>query len=163
MIVVDVETGGLNCELNPLLSIGAVDFDTNETFYVEIMAYSGQHCTEQALQVNGIDPNTWGNMILVHAMQKFDKWLQGRDILLAGQNPSFDRDFCNYNFKQTGVKTKFPHRTVDLHTIAYAKFGRSMTADDIYIELGMPPEPKPHNALRGAIVEAIAFHKLLKI
>lgn len=160
MIVVDVETGGLDPIKNPLLSIGAKDHSNGDEFYVELFPLPHLEINEQAVAVNGFDKNNWGNGNLKDCMQEFADWLQNRDCKLAGHNPYFDLSFLKANFSTAGVKNPFGHRTIDMHTLAYLKFGASLTSDQIYVELGMPEEPKPHNALTGARMEYSAFEKL---
>lgn len=160
MIVVDVETGGLDPIKNPLLAIGAKDYKNGDEFYVEISPLPYLEITEQALAVNGFNKNQWDNIDLHQAMNSFAGWLQNRDCKLAGHNPYFDLSFLRASFTTTGVKNPFGHRTIDMHTLGYLKFGYSLTSDQIYVELGMPEEPRPHNAMTGARMEYSAFEKL---
>lgn len=169
MIVVDVETGGLDPERNPLLSIGAVDFSNpKNTFYVALLPLPHLEITEEALKINGINPKTWKGVTLLDGMTRFYEWIEKiDDKIMGGHNTSFDRDFCNVNFKRTAFGNVFGYRTVDLHSIAYAyclanniKIDK-LTADAIYELLGMEPEPRPHNALTGAKLEAEAFRRLI--
>lgn len=172
MIVCDVETGGLNFQYNPLLSIGAVEYENpSNTFYVEIIPHRGLEINEKAIAVNGIDvENNDGKSSLFAAMSNFRLWINDiQDKTLAGHNPSFDRDFCNYNFFRVGIKDcRFNHRTIDLHSVAYTIFTcndipfEKLYSDEIYRLLGMKEEPKPHNALTGAMMEAAAFRELFK-
>ena len=54
MIVVDVETSGLDDEKNSLLSIGAVDFyNPKNQFYGECRVREGAEVNPEALEVNG--------------------------------------------------------------------------------------------------------------
>lgn len=174
MIVVDCETGGLDPSQNPLLEIGAVDLDTLETFRIGMIPWnSKQVCTEEALKINGIDYMEWisfksGNFTPVHGMYEFNHWLEGRELLLAGHNPSFDLGFLKYNFETAGLKNPFGYRTIDLHSVAFAwceskgiTHGK-LTSDEIYKLLGIPEEPRPHKALNGAIWEAMAFLKIFR-
>ncbi|NIT99595.1 MAG: hypothetical protein GWN01_01215 [Nitrosopumilaceae archaeon] len=170
MIVVDVETGGLDEKENPLLSIGAVDFETKEEFYVEMKPREGSKCTKEALEINGIEPYSkkWkDNGTTKWAMEGFQAWIWGRDLPLTGHNPSFDLKFLNYNFSFHNIEQRIPYRTVDLHSIAHFKLiqergipDRKLSSDTIYELLGMEPEPRPHNALNGAKWEAEAFRRL---
>jgi hypothetical protein len=58
---------------------------------------------------------------------------------------------------------------VDLHSLAYGMAlrsgwdmtGEDFSADDLYRSLGLEPEPKPHNALRGALHEMEGFRRVL--
>jgi len=170
MIIVDVETGGLDPRYNPLLSIGAVEYEHPfNIFYAEIKPLSGLTSNVKALQVNGIDLEKWSTKPNLHSvMNKFFIWIQGtQEKTLAGHNSSFDRDFCNVNFRRIGFGNIFNHRTIDLHSVAYTVFTKKkvffdrLTSDEIYRLLGMPEEPKPHNALNGAVWETEAFAKLL--
>ncbi len=54
MIVVDVESTGVDPKLCSLLSVGAVDFDNPKNqFYMECYAFSGAHIEKEALVVAG--------------------------------------------------------------------------------------------------------------
>lgn len=168
MIVVDVETGGLDPKKSALLSIGVVDMNfPDKTFYVEIKPEKGVEMNPKALEINDYNPDTWDNVNLDDAMFKFVAWCWGRDKTLAGHNPAFDRDFCNFNFKKAGQDFQFGYRNVDLHSVAYAAFTQEkikfdkLRSDDIYDILDMPQEPRPHNALNGARYEAEAFSRLI--
>lgn len=173
-IVVDCETGGLDPAQNPLLEIGAVDLETLETFRIGMIPWNdAQTCTKEALEINGIDYTKWvsfksGNYTPQHAMYEFNHWLEGRELLLAGHNPSFDLKFLNWNFVMADLKNPFGYRTIDLHSVAYAwceskniSHGK-LTSDEIYKLLGIPEEPRPHKALIGAVWEAMAFLKIFR-
>lgn len=170
MIVIDVETGGLDPHKNPLLSIGAVEFENQDnTFYVAIAPYGDLEITEQALAINGINVNEWRSKDpLEVAMKAFNDWVSPiPNKMIIGENPSFDRDFININLARCGIKSPFGYRTLDIHTAAFVKFKKAgiqfdkLGMDDTYRILFMEPEPKPHNALVGARMEAKAFSRLL--
>ncbi len=70
------------------------------------------------------------------------------------------------------MKALFKKRSVDLHSVCYthmlvrgrnpAKEGTSIVSLDKVLEyVGLQPEPKPHNALTGAKLEAEAFSRLI--
>jgi len=170
MIVVDVETGGLNPKEHPLLSVGAVDFfNPTNTFYGKCRSI-GKTSTDEALKINGIDIIKWNsNMHPATMISEFLVWLnQTKDkTILAGHNPRFDLDFLYQTAKENKMILPFSYRTVDLHSVAYAIFTREgikfdkLTADNIYKLLGMQEEKKPHNALIGAQMECMALRKLL--
>lgn len=171
MIVVDCETGGLDPKYNPLLSIGAIEYENpHNQFYAEIKPVSGLTIDAKALGINGINLIEWQNKPTLHyVMREFLKWIREIDeITLAGHNPSFDRDFCNVNFRRVGYNTIFNHRTIDLHTVAYVVFSQKgikfnkLFSDEIYRLLNMPQEPRPHNALNGAVWETEAFARLIR-
>jgi len=164
MIVVDVETGGLDPIRNSLLSIGAVEYEdpTNE-FYVELEPLAGTEIHPKVLSINDYSPNTWKNTNHFVGMNLFYEWIkQIPDKTLAGHNPAFDRDFCNANFEHAKLGRVFDFHTVDLHTLAYQKFGKSLSANRIYDKLQMRREPDPHNALNGAKWECEAIRELMR-
>lgn len=178
MIIVDVETGGLNPNKHALLSIGAVDYETGEEFYGECRAYKDYPGYEDdliddfALKVNGFTleqchdvRKQWPHSLYMHFLQwaAIDK---KRDLLIGGQQVgSFDIPFLKRfaNDPVQGIVPVWPfgHRSVDLHSVAYAQLGKSLSLDGILMAVGLSPEPKPHHALNGARLERDAFKRLL--
>ena len=180
MIILDIETTGLDPELNGLLSIGAVDFiNPTKTFYEECRIREGERIDPEAISVNGFDLDEIKDKtkqttrdLLIH----FDEWLKSRSIRMVGglHISAFDVPFLNKKALQCGVRMRLHRRTIDLHSIAYAKMqelgkvvpmtdGWSvMDTDVIYPFVGLPKEPKPKNALSGAKWEAEAMSRLIK-
>jgi len=178
MIIVDVETTGLNPIKNSIASIGAVNFlKPDQQFYGECRVFENAEITEEALAVNGFsrsslhDPDKES---FRHLITNFLTWLHKNEAtVIGGQNPTFDHGFLFHSARRLRLEWKFGRRTVDLSSICYAhllkhekplpkKNGRSsLSADAIYGYVGLPEEPKPHNGLTGAIMEAEAFHRLI--
>ena len=169
MISLDLETGGLSPLKNSILSIGAIDIDTGEEFYVECRNQIGRTLDEFALKVNGFteeqanDPNK----VLPHyAYEMLVDWVESKGLgkLLVGENlPSFDVPFLKDAQKNSNKSWIFGHRFLDLHSLSYAKFGRSVKMDETMRLLGLPEEVKPHNALNGARATRDAVVKLLNL
>ncbi len=178
MIVVDVETTGLDPKKNSIVSIGAVDFysPTNQ-FYQECRVWEGAEVTAEALQVNGFteeqvrDPR---KSSLEEVITAYSKWLEMFiDITSGGENPSFDRDFLLDSGKRYNINLGIGHRSVDLHTLCYThqrqrglnpplnKRRTDLNTDKILQYVGLPAEPKPHHALMGAKMEAEAFSRFI--
>ncbi|MFZ1987450.1 MAG: 3'-5' exoribonuclease [Minisyncoccia bacterium] len=184
MIALDIETSGLIPGKHGILAIGAVDFDdpTNQ-FYDECRLWEGACIDEAALAINGFSheeitdasKKSEGELI-----RDFIAWATDRpkDQTCAGQNPSFDRDFVNAACKRAGLEFPFAHRTIDTHTLCWlhmiqhgieppTKNSHSAISLDTALRYcGMPEEPKPHNALTGALSHAeviarIAYTKKL--
>lgn len=169
MIVLDIETSGLSPTQHSLLSIGAVDYDTNEEFYGECHMDPHREVTKMAMKINGFtEDQIWDikKLTTFHLYQKFLDWSVGRHRLLAGQQVgAFDIKFLEDIATNTqGVDFSEPwpfgYRSVDLHSIAYDRLGESLSLDGILKAVGLDPEPKPHNALTGARLEAEAFRRL---
>jgi len=179
MIIIDVETGGLDPQKHALLSIGAVDYDTGDEFYGECRAYRNyldyvdDRIDDFALGINGFTheqchdkAKNWPHELYM----KFLQWAaidKKRDLLLAGQQVgAFDIPFLKKiaSDSRQGIVPTWPfgYRSVDLHSVAFAVLGKSLSLDGILTAVGLTPEPKPHNALTGARLERDAFKLLLK-
>lgn len=177
MIVIDVESSGVIPEKHSLLGVGAVDFaNPANTFYEECRIWDGAHVDDEALAVNGFTREQTTDL-----KKKTDKevlvdflaWIENiKEKTIAKHNPSFDRDFLQATAYRYHLNWPMAHRTIDLHTVCYFDMIKkgvepptlhghsSLNSDSIYRYLGMPDEPKPHNALTGAKMEAEAFSRL---
>lgn len=180
MLVVDVETSGLSPQRNSILSIGALDLQNpTRRFYGECRLWDGAEISDEALAVNGFteadttDPDKKTEAELVTEFLEWSQHLADRTI--AGQNPSFDRDFLQAAGGRAGLSWDLAHRTIDTHTLAYMHMiKRGMPApideqhrrsrldlDAILNYCGIPDEPAPHNALTGAFCHAEVISRLL--
>lgn len=178
MIVIDIESSGMDPQKSSLLSVGAVDLDNPENrFYEECRVFEGAHIEDEALKVNGFtkeqatdsQKQTDGEVV-----EKFLVWLKTcKEWTLAGQNTSFDRDFMMHTAHRYHINWPLAHRTIDLHSIAYAHMiGRgfaiplknnhsALNLDAILKYTGINFERKQHNALEDALLEAEALSRLL--
>ena len=178
MIVVDVETTGLEQHKNSIVSIGAIEFEKpRNQFYEECRIWDGAEIDDYALKINGftreqiIDSN---KQSLEEAVKKFLAWAENiEDRTPAGENPSFDIGFLNNSCNRYQIKWTLGHRSVDMHSLAYldhikreqkiplSKNRTSLNTNKILNYVGLPAEPDPHHALNGAVLEAEAFCKLI--
>lgn len=177
MIILDVETTGLYPEKNSIVSIGAVDFESRSTFYEECRIWDGAEIDQKALEVNGFTEEQIkdsSKKSLEEAVKEFLDWTKPcEDKTLAGENPSFDRDFLMSSAKRANLNYIFGIRTIDLHSICYKdhlkkgfkiplqKERSAISLDKTLEYVGLTQEPKPHNALNGAMLEAEAFSRLI--
>ena len=179
MIIVDVETTGLNPEKNSIVSIGAIDFlNPLNQFYEECRIWRDAEIVQKALDINGFtkeeirSPN---KKRLEKIIKDFLMWTKNiRDITIAGENPAFDRDFLYNSAERYGINLNIGHRTIDLHSVCYTHFLRrglispkknkrsKLNADKIFEYVGLYAEPRPHKAITGAKMEAEAFSRLIK-
>ena len=180
MVVLDIEATGTSPHLHSIVSIGALEFEKPENqFYIECRIWDGAHVMDEAMEVNGfnreqiVDPTKPTDK---EAVEKFMEWLSRvGEHTTAGQNPSFDRDFIFETCVRYHLNYPLAHRTLDVHSVAYAhmvwkglvppvapehrRSALNSTAIQNYV--GIPEEPKPHNALNGAKVAAEALSRLL--
>ncbi len=172
MIVLDVESSGLDPKKHSMLSIGAIDLDDPANqFYDECRAWDGAEIEETALAVNGFSeaearsPEKKSEAEVVAA---FVAWAtdKPKDRTLAAQNVSFDFEFVRAACERAHIDFPFAKRTIDVHTLAWAhmtSLGTVPTLENHHSALsskaiqqhcGIPEEPKPHNALTGALWHA---------
>lgn len=176
MIVVDVETSGVDPNKNSLLSVGAIEFENPENqFYGECRVWEGAHIEPAALVVNGFTENDALDKKKKsdkELLEDFLKWAAGcKERTLAGQNPSFDRDFLRVTAHRYHIDWPFAQRTIDVHSIAYYHAVRKkaiiplkrehsdFSLDAILAYCGLSPETKPHNGLNGAKLETEALYR----
>lgn len=167
MIVIDIETSGVDPAQHGILSIGAVDFETGDEFYGECRLDFGLGWTDEALKINGFTVEQILDSSKQHSSEllfQFREWSKPRSSMLAGQNiGSFDLQFLlachkNHNSPDTWI---FRYHTVDLHSVAFAKFKKSYSLPKICKLLNVEPEPEIHNALTGARTVAECLKRLL--
>jgi DNA polymerase III epsilon subunit-like protein len=178
MIVLDVEASGLNYEKHSILSIGALDFDNPDNrFYGECQAWEGAHMSDEALEVNGFseaEATDDTKQTEAQLLAQFITWAEGiEDQTFVGQNVSFDRDFIKAACERAGYNYPFAHRTLDTHTMAYmhhvlhhieipiVKRHSGLNIEAVTTYVGIPEEPKPHNALTGALIHAEFTSRLM--
>lgn len=178
MIVVDVEASGVDPYKHSLLSIGAVDFENPvERFYEECRIWDGAGVMDESLAVNGYTPeqiNDPKKQTDEELVKHFLDWaLRRPERTIAGENPSFDRDFIRRTAERYHMDWPLAHRTIDLHSVCYFHMvrrgialpvsnGRSdLNSEKIEVYVGIPVEPKPHIAINGAVYEAEALCRLM--
>lgn len=180
MLVIDTECSGMSPERDSILSIGALDLQNPDNrFYGECRIWDGAHINDEALAVNGFseaearDPKKKSESDLVREFLEWSKDLSNRT--LAGQNPSFDRDFLQAAAHRSHLPWDLAHRTIDTHTLCYMHITKQGTPppidpehhrsaldlDAILNYCGIPDEPTPHNALTGALSHAEVISRLL--
>jgi len=170
MIILDIETTGLDPRRNCMLSLGAVDFATGKEFYGECSVYPESLFDDVAMEINGFKRED----VLPGRKQRADdlywefvKWtiqFEGPKILGGHNIGSFDFLFLRELHNRAWFpKWSFGFRTVDLHSVAFSVLHESLSHSDICRRLGLQPEPKPHNALEGARSERNAFMELFRI
>jgi DNA polymerase III epsilon subunit-like protein len=178
MIALDCEMSGLDPVNNCILSIGAIDFENiDHKFYGECYIPENKTFDSVSLTINGFSEdqiNDKTKKSLKELMLDFKLWLDGcNEKTLLGQNISIDRAFLNTAFLESNIDFQFHYRSIDIHSVACATFLRDgvplnieegrikMSLDKIAEMLGMPQEPRPHNALTGATYNAEVFSRLV--
>lgn len=178
MLIVDVETSGVDPDTCGILSIGAVDFSHPACqFYGECQIRKGAVVTDQALRINGFTRESIHDAnkpIEQHLLRQFMTFiLPLYDRTLAAHNVTFDRDFLNHAFRIHHMHAFVWKRTVDAHTLCFAhqlKQGMqpplqesqsALSLNHVLVYVGLPEEPYPHHALTGAKLVAESLHRLI--
>jgi DNA polymerase-3 subunit epsilon len=181
MLSIDCEMTGLDPKKHGIISIGAIDMSQpDRQFYGECRIWEKAEIDPAALAVNGFtekDCLDSQKKTEEQLMRELHDWIQLADEhTLLGQNVYTDKEFLNEAFSRNGIKFKFNHRIIDTHSVAYAEHLRTgkiiphkyedqtqsaLNLDKILQSVGIPEEPRPHNALTGAKVSAEAFYRLV--
>lgn len=172
MIVLDVESTGTDPQKHSILSIGALDLrEPDNQFYDECRAWDGAKIEDEALAVNGFsreEATESAKKSEAELITAFVAWACDRPRVrtLAAQNVSFDYDFVKAACERAGIDFPFPKRTIDVHTLAWSHMlfhgtvppeGNHRSLIDskaVLAYCGLPEEPRPHNAMTGALWHA---------
>jgi len=178
MIVVDVETTGINPVYHAIVSIGAVDFSVpRRRFYRECRMWDGAHVQPGALAVNGFTHEQITDPAKLSAEQAIAEFIafcqESDDRTIAGHNTAFDRDFLQAAVDRHSIDWRFGNRVLDLHSFCWMHMARAgvprpqkgvrsaLSLNAVLKYCGLPEEPHPHHGLTGALMEAEAFHRLM--
>jgi len=183
IVVVDLETSGLDPVRHGILEIGACflanpDMEGSH-FEMKVRLHRALDWTAEALAVNGRDRAGLYDPALVSerdALQALFAWAGPGPLVLAGMNVGkFDLAFLSAAMaRHPEVRwPKLGHRTLDMHSVALAwaaQNGKEVdvtrlsteSTDAIYLMLGLPEEPKPHRALTGAQREREALRLMME-
>jgi DNA polymerase-3 subunit epsilon len=175
MIIIDTETTGLDPQKHSIVSIGALEFSNPQNqFYDECRPWSGAEILEKSLEINGFSKEELlkKEKSLEQLIKEFLIWAKPiKGKILAGENVWLDIGFLQESFKKAKEDWIFGYRLIDLHTLSYffhvledkntLKKETQFSLDHTLKYVGLPEEPKPHNALTGAKCAAEAFSRLI--
>lgn len=178
MIVVDIETTGINPFVNSIIEIGAIDFmNPSDQFEGQCNIWEGAEIDKKACEINGFsidDPSNNKRQNLNQLLLAFIEWMNKiEDRTIAGHNVDFDISFLNESAKRYSLDITFGKRKVDQHSLVYAHFlrrkinpplenGASGICSDIIMDyVGIPREPRPHIAINGAKYETEALYRII--
>ncbi len=168
--LIDIESSGLDPFTDEILEIAYVLFDSHtmaieEVFEVKIKPEHIETAHPKALEVNGYAEEEWQDATtLFYAMMDLSERIPKGTTMMA-YNVSFDHGFLQAAERTTGFTLPFSHSRIDLLTLAWSKIPHhkvfSWSLKTICTYLGIPPEPKMHRALRGALAEYAVYTKLM--
>ena len=178
MIVLDIETTGLNPKKHSVIEVAAIEFDNPQNVFNEICRkWPGAEIDQKALDINGFSPEEITNPAILsqkELLMRFNDWLNATgDRTIAGHNIAFDISFLNESCKRFNLSYDYGKRTVDQHSLVYSHFLKrkikpplkdgvsNLNSDFIMSYVGIPAEPKPHRAINGARFEMEALSRLI--
>lgn len=189
MIVVDLETSGVDHVKCGIWQIGAVDLSTKEEFLQEARIDEGDIVLQEALKVIGkteAQLRDRAKQTQKQLLINFFEWYSRRkNKTFIAQNPQFDFAFLDIRSKKYGIKLPFEYRAFDLHSFAALKYfqlrGRFLTERETsgmslskiinFCGLKDPrrvmdkgkiiQKGKSHNALGDARLESECFFRLV--
>ena len=126
MIVVDLETSGLDKVKCGIWQIGAVDLSTKEEFFQEARIDEGDFVHKEALLVIGKTEEQLRDrtrQTQKQLLENFFRWYSKRkNKIFIAQNPQFDFSFLDIKARKYGLKLPFGYRAIDLHSLAMFKY-----------------------------------------
>lgn len=178
MIVLDMETSGVDPQKCSIISIGALEFEHPENkFYGECRIWEGAEITEESLRITGF---TRKELTITNAkshrqlIEEFLVWIKPiKNKTIAGFSVWFDANFFKAALAREGFLWIFGHKYVDAHAIAYEHFARAgklilkpegtsaLTLDRILEFLGIKVRGNTHNALEDAELTAEVLSRLI--
>ena len=146
-VIIDVETGGFNCQTDALLEIAAVTvrIDENgvlhrhETFSFHIDPFEGSNIEQAALDFTGIDLDSPDRMAepelmaltdMMQAVRRSVKENGCTRAVVVGHNAHFDLNFLNAAVERCDIKRNpfHPFSVFDTATLAGLAFGQTVLA-----------------------------------
>lgn len=179
-VVVDVETGGLDCATDALLEIAAVLIEPSpdgallpgESIALHVEPFAGARIMDKALEITGIDPNhplrpaIPEKEALIRLFRPVRHALRESNCqraILVGHNAFFDLGFLNAAVARTGVKRNpfHPFTSFDTATLAGVLLGQTVLARALEAA-AIPHDPgAAHSAAYDAQVTAELFCALV--
>lgn len=178
MVSIDCEMTGIDVALCSIISIGVVDLnDPTRRLYLEMHPFPGALLQEEGLAVCGYTEESLAKIEMTQkeGLEILKKFLdESAERTVVGQNIANDILFLNRAFEREGIDCKIPYRAFDLHSAVCAKLllqklpipmeerKSSLNLDALLNMSGIPEEPRPHNALTGALSHAEVYFRLIE-
>jgi DNA polymerase III epsilon subunit-like protein len=121
VIVADTETGGLDPQKNPILTLSAIKSVSGESLDIKINPPDHLEVSEEALSVTGINLQDLreNGVSEGEAARMFSEFVGGTPSLVAGCNFPFDMRFLREMYRRAGAPMPISHHCIDLQTVAF--------------------------------------------
>jgi len=178
MIVIDIETSGLDFNKHGVWQIGAIDLENPaNTFLGESRIDDEDQISQESLKIIGKTEEELrdsSKQSQKELLENFFKWVQNINVKICiCQIPQSDMSFLETKTKKYGLQWIFHHRTLDLHSIASLKHMQinneflikngysDMGLFNILTFVGMRDDRGYHNALEDAKLTAECFSRIV--
>jgi DNA polymerase III epsilon subunit-like protein len=182
MIVVDIETSGLDFQKCGIWQIGAIDLTNPKNEFLEEariddedkLINEGEKTVQEIIGKTEEDLRDKTKQSQKSLLIHFFEWSKSIEIKnCLCQNPQFDLGFMYTKARKYDLNIPFHHRAFDLHSIAHTKYfqinkqflikdGKSDLGLKNTLEfVGMKDNRGAHNALEDAKLEAECFSRII--
>jgi len=178
-VVVDLETGGFDPKLNPILEIAAVQlcFEDGQLAIADrwcraVKPFPGGRSSPAALKITGIDPDDPDRQAIDEstALQELFRSIRShmrgvgchRAVIVA-HNAAFDQQFLNHAIDRTQVKRNpfHPFTSFDTASLAAVAYGHTVLSEAC-ARADIPFDPdQAHSALYDAERTAELFCRIV--
>lgn len=144
-VVIDVETGGFNCDTDAILEVGAVLLtmsdrgllEVDQTFFHRVVPFEGANIEDAALKFTGIDPYHPLRIArpeqdvfqaLFKLIRETMKQHGCKRAILVGHNAHFDHGFINAASERHNLKRNpfHPFSSFDTASLAGLAYGQTV-------------------------------------
>ena len=171
ILVIDLETSGVEPEKHGIVQIGAVVLDQVE--YLEHAHFSSYirlpddlEYDEEAGLVNQIPENVARsafNPRINDVLDELEKFADPRSVTLAAWNGTFDFDFLRFTYRKLNRPWPYDYHFIELWTLAWFMLPEiaSPSLAKVIAELDLD-KLKAHDALEDVRMEASVLRELAK-
>ena len=179
LVVIDVETGGLDDREHSILSLGAtiwMDGEIGSKFHTYIHE-ENMVTTPEAMRVNGITQDEIATGVSPSfAVSMFEQWLRANGVsgraTLGGHNiAGFDMGFMKRLYRLAGKKMPFDYHVLDTMSLSLAlRFAGRLDVKNVKLDtlcqhfgIQIREEGGRHNSMEDAIATAKLLTELFAL
>jgi DNA polymerase III epsilon subunit-like protein len=182
MIILDIETSGIDKMRCGVWQIGAIDLNNPKEFFLQEgrideedeIVNSGKKPVLEVIGKTEEELRNKKKQSQKELLINFFKWIEQRPILnFLCQNPQFDVAFLEIKAMRYGLKIPFHYRSFDLHSFAQKKYfdlngnflikerHSDMGLKNILNFCGMQDNREAHNALEDCKLTGECFSRIV--
>ena len=167
----DLETTGLDASRHEILEIGGILFDKDtctilDVIDIKVKPERPEDGDPKAYFVNGYTKEDWKDAIGLHEAMLIVSEKAEKSLFMS-YSVTFDWSFMQAAFKKTGIEDPFHYHRLDLLTLAWSKIPHSKMGSwalkSVCSYLNIPPEPKVHRGMNGAMKSYEVYRRLAEM